>query len=669
MTSQASHQGSSIFRYRAGIIAILVVAVGCTGYYLHTTLSASSVSKPVENGRLQRSNAVRRSRRSRPIDTLVMNRENRLLLSSPIGRSAFHYGDYTTLDSHGRAIKLNLVNLDLISAPRLVEAHGISYRDAVQIREEMEAAFLDAFFARAMPVGPILHLTEDVRQIMVEKLGSCNNLSPQNIEDAIDRYANGALEDHPNRLESREYAGAEGQQYQQLVGHLPENNEPADRYPDPSNEQSGPSTSEQDMGSIPQPHDAEDGQSVVDNQQPSVATGQGNIDETLHPADLPPETTVSLSEHENGYDQGDHKKQSALTLLFRIAEEQARHDGYIHRGVSCNGCGILPIKGIRYRCTNCADYDNCEECESQQNHDPTHLFYKVRIPAPFLGRARKPQPVWYPGKPQVHEDPLDKEDRAILCQRSGLEEPLLDALWMQFKCLATAHYPNDPLRYYHAIDRATFDRCFIPNSNAWPPPPNLVYDRIFSFYDANGDGLIGFHEFVFGIRCISFNKPEDRLRQIFDGFDIDNDKSISRVDLQRMFKALFILHKELAKDTIMPLGDDLYDEDAARDIVNGSQALSSAFSGDVGTADPSRLHEGKERNEYGDYVITDGSIEPVKPEDSMLRHGPEVQDYGQEILYDVIHDSINELLDPLFKFREDMGLEVLRTKAARCVFS
>ena len=53
----------------------------------------------------------------------------------------------------------------------------------------------------------------------------------------------------------------------------------------------------------------------------------------------------------------------------------------------------------------------------------------------------------------------------------------------------------------------------------------------------------------------------------------------------------------------------------------------------------------------------------------MLRHWPEVQDYGQEILYDVIHDSINELLDPLFKYREDIGLEVLRTKADRFVFS
>ena len=411
-----SHQGSSIFRYRPGIIAVLVVAVGCTAYYVHTTLSASSISKPVENGRLHRSNAVRRNRRPRPIDQLPVDRDDQSLLSSPFWRSAFHYGAYTAFDSNGRAIKLELINLDLISAPRLATDHGISYRDAVRIREEVEAAFLDAFFARTMPVGPIIHISDDVRQILVEKLGSSNNLTPQKIEDALDRYANGILENHPNRIERREYAGEAGQQYQQFAKQLQGHNEPADRHPDPSNERSGPSTTEQDLGFIPQPHAAHDDQSGVDNQQHPAASGQGNVSETTYNANLPPETIVSLSEHEGGYDQGDHKKQTALSLLYSIAEENARREGYIHRGVTCNSCNTLPIRGIRYRCANCADYDNCEICESQQVHDQTHLFYKIRIPAPFLGKPRKPQPVWYPGKPQLYPNPLNKEDKAGMCR-------------------------------------------------------------------------------------------------------------------------------------------------------------------------------------------------------------------------------------------------------------
>lgn len=243
--------------------------------------------------------------------------------------------------------------------------------------------------------------------------------------------------------------------------------------------------------------------------------------------------------------------------------------------------------------------------------------------------------------------------------------PQVEALWEQFKCLAAVDFPEDPSKYYLAIDRLTFDRCFVPKSTTRPPPPNLIYDRMFSFYDINDDGLIGFQEFIFGIQCIAFRKPEDRLRQVFDGFDFDNDGVISRIDLQRMFKSLFNLHKELSKDIVARMDDDLYDEDAARDIVNGSQAISSAFSGRIGSADPSRVNEGKEKNDFGDFVIMNDSIETVKPEDTLLRNWPEEQDYGQEILYDVIHDSINELLDPLFRFREEVGREILLTKKVR----
>ena len=253
----------------------------------------------------------------------------------------------------------------------------------------------------------------------------------------------------------------------------------------------------------------------------------------------------------------------------------------------------------------------------------------------------------------------------MLCQQTGLQMPQLEALWEQFKCLAAAHYPEDPSKYYLAIDRTTFDKCFVPKSTVRPPPPNLIYDRMFSFYDTNNDGLIGFQEFIFGIQCIACRKPEERLRQVFDGFDFNRDGFISRVDLQRMFKALFNLHKELSKDIVARMDDDLYDEDAAREIVNGSQAVSSAFSGRIGSGDPSRMHEGKERNEHGDNIIINDSIETVKPEDTLLRNWPEEQDYGQEILYDVIHDSINELLDPLFRFREEVGREILQTKKVR----
>jgi Zinc finger, ZZ type len=91
--------------------------------------------------------------------------------------------------------------------------------------------------------------------------------------------------------------------------------------------------------------------------------------------------------------------QNIVSLLFRVSEDNARRNAYIHRGCQCNACGIAPIRGIRYRCANCADFDLCETCESQGLHIKTHIFYKIKVPAPRLG-PRQMQPVWYPGDPE-----------------------------------------------------------------------------------------------------------------------------------------------------------------------------------------------------------------------------------------------------------------------------
>jgi hypothetical protein len=83
-------------------------------------------------------------------------------------------------------------------------------------------------------------------------------------------------------------------------------------------------------------------------------------------------------------------------------QDQAQRESYVHRGVTCNNCQIIPIRGIRYRCANCADYDLCEVCEAiDSTHPKTHLFFKIRIPAPFIGNPRHAQVPCYPGKPHM----------------------------------------------------------------------------------------------------------------------------------------------------------------------------------------------------------------------------------------------------------------------------
>lgn len=50
----------------------------------------------------------------------------------------------------------------------------------------------------------------------------------------------------------------------------------------------------------------------------------------------------------------------------------------VHEGVSCDGCGINPIRGLRYKCTICKNFDYCPTCEERQGHE--HAFVKIRQP-------------------------------------------------------------------------------------------------------------------------------------------------------------------------------------------------------------------------------------------------------------------------------------------------
>ena len=100
-----------------------------------------------------------------------------------------------------------------------------------------------------------------------------------------------------------------------------------------------------------------------------------------------------------GEDADGKEGQHLLNLLFNISEDQARKEGYIHRGITCNSCQASPICGIRYKCSNCVDYDVCERCEVRDDHNKTHVFIKIRIPMPPLTNPRTPclKPL-YPGE-------------------------------------------------------------------------------------------------------------------------------------------------------------------------------------------------------------------------------------------------------------------------------
>jgi hypothetical protein len=56
----------------------------------------------------------------------------------------------------------------------------------------------------------------------------------------------------------------------------------------------------------------------------------------------------------------------------------------VHHNVSCDQCGRKPIRGVRYHCSVCPDYDLCAQCElrvvNKGQHTTLHELIKMRAP-------------------------------------------------------------------------------------------------------------------------------------------------------------------------------------------------------------------------------------------------------------------------------------------------
>ncbi|KAM0255092.1 hypothetical protein ACHAQJ_006096 [Trichoderma viride] len=326
------------------------------------------------------------------------------------------------------------------------------------------------------------------------------------------------------------------------------------------------------------------------------------------------ETVVEANNDEwwndpNNYPPQQRAGHNIVSLLFRVSEDNAKRNGCVHRGCQCNSCGMVPIRGVRYRCANCADFDLCETCESQGVHIKTHIFYKIRIPAPPFG-PRQMQPVWYTGDPDSCRRNLPRPLIAKLSRDTGFERPELEAFWEQWTFMANTEWRDDPSDLGIAMDRKTFERCLVPTGGSRHASPNLIHDRMFAFYDDNKDDLIGFSEFL---RGLSYRKRKDKLKKVFDGYDLDNDGYVDRRDFLRMFRAYYVLYKQMHKDILDGLEDQLLASSEAQQLVASRQPLSSLFGreGRVPTADGPLAFDGKRFHPDGHVELEVGMEDAV----------------------------------------------------------
>ena len=49
----------------------------------------------------------------------------------------------------------------------------------------------------------------------------------------------------------------------------------------------------------------------------------------------------------------------------------------VHFGVKCKGCYTKPIRGVRYACLTCSDYDLCGKCKGRNIHKEHEMEEKT----------------------------------------------------------------------------------------------------------------------------------------------------------------------------------------------------------------------------------------------------------------------------------------------------
>lgn len=286
----------------------------------------------------------------------------------------------------------------------------------------------------------------------------------------------------------------------------------------------------------------------------------------------------------------------------------------------------------------------------------------------------------------------------------------MDAYFDQFTSFANVRKKADPSHIHAAIDRRAFNKAL--TCERWPNRfrPNVLYDRMFAFYDTNGDSLIDFDEFLSGIQYLRGPKRLASLKRALEGFDIDADGYVNRRDFLRLLQAKFEIQKVMVHDMVE--GQERDQSYAAMDILRSSQPISSIFRWEEIPQGEERVPVGKSRDAFGDMQLQHGTKTILADDDAwhteqtrrqhrlpgetheQLRHhlsrfeellgspidGPGsqsedeqrlldggawngVNDYArqddddpplnQDVIWQITLEGFNEILDRMFKAREE----------------
>lgn len=261
-----------------------------------------------------------------------------------------------------------------------------------------------------------------------------------------------------------------------------------------------------------------------------------------------------LGEEADGDDSLDRTaNQEILSLLYLIAEDQAKRTGYIHRGVSCNTCGMSPIKGVRYHCSECADVDLCQKCETAKRHNRTHILLKIKVPIPLMKSPRWIRKTFRPAASVSNGPGVVKplsEDLAIrISWKLNMSLKEVEIAYERFMMYADTVIETSGVPY--GITTGTLRQVLAPRD-----PGSLIAERMACMYDKMGDGVVRFESFVDVLDNILYGNHRgavSRALMAYKMFDLEDNGWISKHNVGRVLDSYYNLLKDIVSD--FPEGD------------------------------------------------------------------------------------------------------------------
>jgi len=108
----------------------------------------------------------------------------------------------------------------------------------------------------------------------------------------------------------------------------------------------------------------------------------------------------------------DRSSGRSITSESGRSSRDDRYSSVTHDHVICDGCHEKNIRGIRYKCSICPNYDLCERCEAKPGiHPSSHSMIKMKIPTKFTIREQDSGFISFSSNDsRAHDDDDDDDD-------------------------------------------------------------------------------------------------------------------------------------------------------------------------------------------------------------------------------------------------------------------